>query len=694
MQSRLGRYVVLKHLASGGMADVLLGRTEGIEGFERHVVLKRIKPEHAKDARFIRMFLDEARVAANLHHQHIVQVHDIGETGGEYFIAMEYLHGEDVRTILSTASKMRQHVPLGCAMAMVSAAAAGLHYAHERRGPDKRPLGIVHRDISPSNILVGYDGSIKVVDFGIAKASARPETRSSSLKGKISYMSPEQCKGAEVDRRSDVYSLGVVLYELATTTRLFKGESDYLVMDQIVNGRVTLPQVRRPELPNELSAIIMRAIAPDPERRYFTADELRVALDQFAAKASLTTSTSAIATYMRKMFGEKPEPWLELEGQDFDSFDDVGEPPATESAPGKSWTDLPPGEDFRRSTSSIPRQSGPIAVMAGSATSETSRSSVSRLSGAPPPTDSKMGWESQQRAAAPRGLTPVKIVMICAPVVVLLMIAIWRLAGTGSSTSPVAAATAPPPSPAAAAAPVVTPLPEPPRPPAETAETPEPAAQAKAEPSPATRRTSSSSSSSSSTPSPSRRASNAKISETTSSPAIVTKTEAPTSSAPPPTAPAPLQSPAVTPAPVAPPLPLPSLPSAAASPAASPSVPSPAVPPPAPAATPPAPASTQTVASTVLDANRTSGDKEILPDETTQSEIARSGTDSINGSFKVCVAEDGSINTVSVIKSTSFPSYDLKIQNTIRKTWHYRPIIVSGKATPVCTAVRFVYRQR
>jgi serine/threonine protein kinase len=370
MQSpRLGRYVVLKHLASGGMADVLLGRTEGIEGFERHVVLKRIKPEHAKDARFIRMFLDEARVAANLHHQHIVQVHDIGETGGEYFIAMEYLHGEDVRTMLSTASKMRQHVPLGCAMAIVSAAAAGLHYAHERRGPDKRALGIVHRDISPSNILVGYDGSIKVVDFGIAKASARQETRSSSLKGKISYMSPEQCKGAEVDRRSDVYSLGVVLYELATTTRLFKGESDYLVMDQIVNGRVTLPQVRRPELPNELSAIIMRAVAPDPERRYFTADELRVALDQFAAKAGLTTSTSAIATYMRKMFGEKPEPWLEIEGQDFDSFDDAGGPPARDSAPGKSWTELQGAEEFRRSTSSIPRQSGPIAAIAGGATS-------------------------------------------------------------------------------------------------------------------------------------------------------------------------------------------------------------------------------------------------------------------------------------------------------------------------------------
>src|ERR1700742_4735783 len=300
MAARLGRYEVLKHLASGGMADVLLGRTDGIEGFERHVVLKRIRPEHAQDLRFIRMFLDEARLAANLHHQHIVQVHDIGESAGEYFIAMEYLHAEEVRTILLTASRSRQHVPLGYGMAIVSAAAAGLHYAHERRGPDKQPLGIVHRDVSPSNILVGYDGSIKIVDFGIAKASARQESRTGSLKGKVSYMSPEQCKSAEIDRRSDVYSLGVVLYELATTSRLFKGTNDYLVMDQIVNGRVPLPQLRRPDLPNELSSIIMKAIAPDPERRYFTADELRVALDQFAAKAGLTTSAPSIAAFLRK----------------------------------------------------------------------------------------------------------------------------------------------------------------------------------------------------------------------------------------------------------------------------------------------------------------------------------------------------------------------------------------------------------
>ena len=693
MQSRLGRYTVLKHLASGGMADVLLGRTDGIEGFERHVVLKRIRPEHARDERFIRMFLDEARVAANLHHQHVVQVHDIGESSGEYFIAMEYLHGEDVRTILSTASKTRQHVPLGCAMAIVSAAAAGLHYAHERRGPDKRPLGIVHRDISPSNILVGYDGSIKVVDFGIAKASMRQETRSSSLKGKISYMSPEQCKGAEVDRRSDVYSLGVVLYELCTTTRLFKGESDYLVMDQIVNGRVTLPQVRRPELPNELSAIIMRAIAPDPERRYFTADELRVALDQFAAKASLTTSTSAISTYMRRQFGEKPEPWLEIEGQDFDSFDEV-QAPATESAPGKSWTEMP-AEDFRRSTSSIPRQSGPIGVINATASSDTaSRAPITRLPSTPPPTDSKMGWESQQPARGPRAFTPAKVAMIAAPLVVLLAIAIWRLAGTGSTSAPTVVTTAPAVQPAPPAAPVVTPIPEAPRVPAavavgsaEPAPAPAPAAAAVRTADPPKRTAASSSSSSSSPSAPAKRSSGSKVTEPSSVSAIGAVKIEPAQPAPASGA-ASANHGAVS---QLPPLPAGAAVAAATAPA-SPLVTATPLPVPLPAAPPPAPP--QNVAPTVLDANRISGDKDIAPDDTTQTEIGRSGVDTISGIFKVCITPEGNINTVSASKSTGFAAYDTKIQNAIRRNWRYRPFMVNGKAAQVCTQVRFVYQQK
>lgn len=434
---RLGRYLVLKHLATGGMADVLLARTDGIEGFERHVVVKRIRAEHAKDQRFIQMFLDEARVAASLHHANIVQVHDIGEERGEYFFAMEYLHGEDLRKILGVTSKNKTHMPLGYVCAIVSAAAAGLHYAHERRGSDKKPLNIVHRDVSPSNIFVSYDGSVKLVDFGIAKAALRQvETRSGSLKGKVSYMSPEQCKGDEIDRRSDVYALGVLLYELSTTTRLFKGENDYLLMDAIVNGKVPLPRVRRPDLPNELSSIIMHALAVDPERRFQTADELRVALDQFAARANLTVSQSALASYMKKLFGERPEPWLDGSiPNDADleiARSGWSEPQVAETAPPAQTA--APDDKTRSGSKNKQRSSGGHSTIPP----RTTRTSMN------------MGWEQTpgpdpvvEPPARGRG----KLVALAAlPVLAAAGFGVWQFGLKGrdhGGSTPVVAATAP-----------------------------------------------------------------------------------------------------------------------------------------------------------------------------------------------------------------------------------------------------------
>ena len=311
---KLGRYQIVKHLAQGGMADVLLARTTGIEGFERHVVIKRIRAEQARDHRYVDMFLDEARLAASLHHHNIVPVTDIGEEDGEYFFAMEYVHGEDVRALLTQLSKQRQHVPLEHAITIVTAAAAGLHHAHEQRGPDRSPLGIVHRDVSPANILIGYDGGVKVADFGIAKAAHRTtQTRSGTLKGKVAYMSPEQCVGEAVDRRSDVFSLGIVLYELVTVRRLFKGDNDFLTMASLVLGHVPPPSKYRPDLPPALEEIILKALANKPPDRYATADEMRLALEQVAAKLGLRTSSTTLADYAKQLFGERPEPWLDAE---------------------------------------------------------------------------------------------------------------------------------------------------------------------------------------------------------------------------------------------------------------------------------------------------------------------------------------------------------------------------------------------
>jgi serine/threonine-protein kinase len=310
---KLGRYQVVRHLASGGMAEVLLARASGLEGFTRHVVIKRIRPGQAKDQSFVQMFLNEARLAAQLHHQNIVQVHDIGQEGNEYFFAMEYVHGEDLRHLLTQVTKLKQKVPIEHVVSIVSAAAAALHHAHEQRGADRTPLGIVHRDVTPANILVSYDGHVKVVDFGIAKAAARTHeaTQAGTLKGKASYMSPEQCTGnAPVDRRSDVFALGIVLYELATARRLFKGENDFLTMSAIVGGKVPPATNHRHDLPDALDAIIMKALSLEPANRYQTAEAMREALEQFAVRSQLHTTASSLATYMKTVFGERPEPWL------------------------------------------------------------------------------------------------------------------------------------------------------------------------------------------------------------------------------------------------------------------------------------------------------------------------------------------------------------------------------------------------
>jgi serine/threonine protein kinase len=302
---QLGRYEILRHLANGGMAEVLLARATGIENFEHHVVVKRIRGEQVKDERFVKMFLDEARLAAALHHQHIVQVHDIGQEHGEYFFAMEFVHGEDARKLLMHLSKNHEQIPPEHVLTIASGALAGLHHAHEHA------LKIVHRDVSPANILIGFDGGVKVADFGIAKAAMRTqETRSGTLKGKVSYMSPEQCTGGKVDRRSDVFAMGIVLYELCTVRRLFKGDNDFLTMSSIVQGGVPPPTTLRPDLPPALEAIIMKALSLAPERRYQSAEEMRLALEQFAADAGLRMSVSALARFMKKQFGDRLEPWL------------------------------------------------------------------------------------------------------------------------------------------------------------------------------------------------------------------------------------------------------------------------------------------------------------------------------------------------------------------------------------------------
>jgi serine/threonine protein kinase len=294
------------------MAELFLARTVGPNGFEKVVALKKILPKYTERQKYISLFCDEARLAASLNHANIVQVYDIGLDSGNYFFAMEFLHGQDLRSILHRAWREGEKMPIGFAVQIATQVAAALHYAHEMKRPDGSLVDIVHRDVSPSNIIVTYDGAVKLLDFGVAKASTRTvKTRTGTLKGKISYMSPEQAKGAPVDRRSDIFSLGIVLWEMVTTSRLFRGENDLATLQQIINVPPKKATEARPDCPPELERILVKALSQDVTERYQTADEVLHDLDAFQRDADLGPSATALSVYVSELFAPEIAAWNE-----------------------------------------------------------------------------------------------------------------------------------------------------------------------------------------------------------------------------------------------------------------------------------------------------------------------------------------------------------------------------------------------
>ena len=277
---RIGRYRVVGHLATGGMAEILLGKLLGPGGFERVVVLKRALPHLARQREFRDMFLDEARVVARIRHPNVVHVTELGEEGSELFMVMEYLAGESVSGMLRRLLQSGEWLPAEVSAYLIAETLAGLHAAHELDAPDGAPLGLVHRDISPQNLFVAYDGRIKVLDFGIAKFLDRSvETSTGHLKGKFAYMSPEQCRAEPVDRRSDVFAAAIVLWELLTASRLFQRGNELLTWKAIVEEDTPRPSDRLraglPAPPEKLEAIVMRALSKDADARPASADVFR-----------------------------------------------------------------------------------------------------------------------------------------------------------------------------------------------------------------------------------------------------------------------------------------------------------------------------------------------------------------------------------------------------------------------------------
>jgi serine/threonine protein kinase len=311
----MGGYDLLRRLGSGGMAEVHLARANGIQGFQKLVVLKQILPHLSRDKHFVRMFIEEARVAALLDHPNVVQVFDLGREEGEFFFTMEFVYGENLSGLLKGLQKVGQTLSLEHVVTVGIGVAAGLHYAHERVGFDGRPLGIVHRDVSPTNVMITYEGGVKVADFGIAKVITRTDvTRAGTRKGKVPYMSPEQCRAEKIDRRSDVFSLGIMLWEAITGQRLFEGDNEFGVMNMIVNGVMRPPSAVKPDIPKELERIIMKALTIDREQRYQTTRELQIDLEAFARELKLRATPSALGELMHYMFRPQPFPWGALRG--------------------------------------------------------------------------------------------------------------------------------------------------------------------------------------------------------------------------------------------------------------------------------------------------------------------------------------------------------------------------------------------
>ncbi len=316
--TKLGKYDLIRRIGVGGMAELYLASTRGIEGFEKLVALKRILPHFADNDEVLSMFLDEARLAAALNHQNIAQVNDIGVEGNSYFIVMEYVHGVDLQKLLRAGRRQHQPLTLECAIIIISEVAAGLHYAHDKVGPDGQPYGLVHRDVSPQNIIVSYDGSVKLVDFGIAKATRKAQrtTSTGSLKGKLAYMSPEQAVGKQqLDRRSDVFALGIVLWELTTGKQLFDENSSYELLKQIVDYDAPSPRTVFAEYPPALENIVMGALTRDRDKRYQSAQKMRQDLEDFAHEYRLRMSSTVLASYMEELFGKKLDEWRTARAQ-------------------------------------------------------------------------------------------------------------------------------------------------------------------------------------------------------------------------------------------------------------------------------------------------------------------------------------------------------------------------------------------
>jgi serine/threonine protein kinase len=305
---RFGQYILLEKVGTGGMAELFKAKKIGIEGFERVLAIKRILPHLCSDEEFIDMFIAEAKLVARLSHKNIAQVYDFGKIGQNYFIAMEYIRGKDLRGIFKRCEEKNIKLPVALAVFIAKEVSSALSYAHRQKDSMGRNLNIIHRDVSPQNILVSYEGEVKVVDFGIAKAETQSHTKTGTIKGKLAYMSPEQAWGNPIDHRSDIFSIGIVMYEMITGKRLFKGSTEIKTLEMVREAKA---EPFSPDLvaviPSELEPIIMKALSKDVKSRYQDASDMERYLGSVLFELSSATPGIVLKKLMNDMFRDEIE---------------------------------------------------------------------------------------------------------------------------------------------------------------------------------------------------------------------------------------------------------------------------------------------------------------------------------------------------------------------------------------------------
>ena len=387
---RLGRFQIIGRLATGGMAEVYLALSGELPGYRTLLVVKRILPHLASNRQFIGMFLDEARLAALLDHPNVVRIIEVGHDGEEYFLAMELVQGKPLSAVLRKAARERRPPSPALAAYIIAQAASGLGYAHALTDGDGRPLGVVHRDVSPQNVLLSFEGAVKLIDFGVARAFGRvAHTSPGGLKGKIEYMSPEQASAEEVDHRADVFALGVVLWEVLTGRRLYRRETELATMRAILDDPIPRPS-EVADVPPELDAVVMRALRKRRDARFASAHEMAQALERFAFSHE-GFSPLQVASYMKGLFAAEFLQWRKTATAALDMEVDRGERRPRIEAPGAEPPTQGPTMALRPglSTSGV-RAASEVRSQAASSRGASSQAAQTLRSSASSPSSSSM----------------------------------------------------------------------------------------------------------------------------------------------------------------------------------------------------------------------------------------------------------------------------------------------------------------